>query len=451
MIPRQSNHVTRFVGRLGPSLYRKLNQRNIQNVDVIYDYMMRQLAHESDYGRSKVAVNQHNYGGYGWNGETYTTFNSDDEFLDSYLDIMQGRHKDALGAQNITQYAKSLKDTNYFEAPLEEYVGSLNGMKSLGRVLASHRVDNPDLYTVNQVPQESELVQQLRASQWNPPIKPEYKNGKLPGYFMGFNPNTVRPLVKIADSTLRNRMYKNILPMDYDRPVERFINGAILDRPEAKGDHGQPSESYKTIDNLWGEYLGIPHNQRKYQNSKDGLTVYTENGKRYVSLNNPHTIFGDIVDTTQGILRKHIKPNGDWYWEDSPQAQYGQNKNVISNFILGDFQTMRKVDPRQGEYIQYTDRWDINPYQKTENVYGQVPYKDMPWYDKVMSKIVNKYIEHNPDKDATFGFGNPLDVKGKIYLEDVYGAPKGSTAPDSGDYFGGWLPEVSVIKHRKNK
>ena len=60
--------------------------------------MMRQLAHESDYGRSKVAVNQHNYGGYGWNGETYTTFNSDDEFLDSYLDIMQGRHKDALGA-----------------------------------------------------------------------------------------------------------------------------------------------------------------------------------------------------------------------------------------------------------------------------------------------------------------------------------------------------------------
>jgi hypothetical protein len=58
-------------------------------------------------------------------------------------------------------------------------------MKSLGKVLSSHKGDNPDLYTVIQTPQESELVQQLRASQWNPTIKPVYKNGKLPKYYLG--------------------------------------------------------------------------------------------------------------------------------------------------------------------------------------------------------------------------------------------------------------------------
>lgn len=49
--------------------------------DVAYYNVMRQLAYESNYGRSRVARQQHNYGGVGWNGKTYNTYKSDADLL----------------------------------------------------------------------------------------------------------------------------------------------------------------------------------------------------------------------------------------------------------------------------------------------------------------------------------------------------------------------------------
>lgn len=401
MTPRQSNHVTRFVGRLGPSLYRKLNQRNIQNVDVIYDYMMHQLAHESDYGRSKAAVNQHNYGGYGWNGETYTTFNSDDEFLDSYLDIMQGRHKDALDAQNITQYAKSLKDTNYFEAPLEEYVGSLNGMKSLGRVLASHRADNPDLYTIPQVPQESELVQQLRASQWNPPIKPAYKNGKLPKFKDGLipyekdgvryniNPNVVgaqqlnvttpqvtvtgRDLTKPYFSSyafnpttfqqelqnfIKKRAYQSITPVGYDLPkaARELISGRrdydyLSDAPMREALSAkyfdQARFKYAGGDGMVSDWI----TESPYQPSK-GTATY---GRTYRF--NPEMF---SYTPQEGKYESYLSDDKvRRYFRE--RALQGKDNVLFSDGAsdLGPY-TMGSGKDDKGHYISYYDDWDIN-------------------------------------------------------------------------------------------
>lgn len=259
----------------------------------------------------------------------------------------------------------------------------------------------------------------------------------------------IKPRSSGIKALLQNRAYKNILPQGYDNPVGRVVNGIVLNKKEDYADYGQPQEAHRTLDNVWAEYLNIPEDQRRYKNKIDGVTKYTENGNDYVQLNNQNVLLEDIQPTLLGGMTKHISPQGRWDYEASTPADYGQNRNVQSNFILGDFQTMRKVDPRRGEYVQYTDTWDINPYQYTENIYGQVPYKDMPWYDKLGSKIVNRYIKNNPGKDATFGVGNPLNIKGNIYLEDMYGVPKGSSAPQKGDYFGGWLPEVTVIKHRE--
>ena len=271
-----------------------------------------------------------------------------------------------------------------------------------------------------------------------------YKEGKMP-YENG--------LPKYEDGKagiIQKRLYRNILPMDYDRPVERVFNAVALNKPESKEDHGQEPSSYKTANSLWAEYLGIPKGERLYKNDIDGVTTYNENGNTYTELNNPHVIFGDIINSTQGIIRKHATDD-EWYWEDSPQVPYNKKVDNKSNFVLGDFQTWRRIDPKRGEYIDYRDKYDINPYQPTDNIYGQSTYDDMKWYDKIASKVVNKYVKKHPDKDASFGIGNPLNIKGKIYLEDIYGAPKGSSAPDKGDYFGGWLPELSIIKYRNKK
>lgn len=135
-----------FVEQMGPVLYQELLRTNTPNIDVAYDNMLRQLAYESDYGRSRVARDQHNYGGYGWNGKTYTTFKDDADFINHYVKLMNDRYSDAVNADSIQGYAKALKDNGYYEDTQDHYTSQLMGMKSLSKAAASHRTANPILY-----------------------------------------------------------------------------------------------------------------------------------------------------------------------------------------------------------------------------------------------------------------------------------------------------------------
>jgi hypothetical protein len=108
------------------------------------------LAWESDYGRSRVARDQHNYGGYGWNGKTYTTFKDDADFISHYVNLMNNRYKNAVNASSIYEYGKALKDKGYYEDSLEHYTNSLAGMQSISRAAARHRKNNPDLYKLEE-------------------------------------------------------------------------------------------------------------------------------------------------------------------------------------------------------------------------------------------------------------------------------------------------------------
>lgn len=137
-----------FVQQMGPVLYRELLKTNTPNIDIAYDNMLRQLAYESDYGRSKVARNQHNYGGYGWNGKTYTTFKDDADFVKHYVNLMNSRYKNAVAADTVQNYARALKANGYFEDSLDNYTKNLAGMKSLSRAAANHRRTNQDMYSI---------------------------------------------------------------------------------------------------------------------------------------------------------------------------------------------------------------------------------------------------------------------------------------------------------------
>lgn len=135
-----------FVEQMGPVLYQELLRTNTPNIDVAYDNMLRQLAYESDYGRSRVARDQHNYGGYGWNGKTYTTFKDDADFINHYVKLMNDRYSNAVNADSVQGYAKALKDNGYYEDSQDNYTSQLLGMKSLSKAAASHRTANPVLY-----------------------------------------------------------------------------------------------------------------------------------------------------------------------------------------------------------------------------------------------------------------------------------------------------------------
>ena len=246
---------------------------------------------------------------------------------------------------------------------------------------------------------------------------PKYEDGKESG--LGKVPGI---------GFVRQRLYNNVMPMGYDNPAKRMFNGLVLNKKEdtTPEDFSQPSDSYKVLDNLWAQYLHIPEKSRKTKDPKYGLI---KNQDDTYSLKYPKVLYHDIkLANLPKIDRDNINTD----------VKLNQNTNVNQNFVLGNFQVQRKIDPYIGEFVEYSDTWDINPYQNTDNLYGQQEYKDRNIFDKMFTKILPK------GGDASFGIGTPIKIKGRIPLEDIYGAPRMSTAPQKGDYYGGWLPEIVI-------
>lgn len=170
-VPKYRNGKTpheEFVEQMGPVLYKELLRTNTPNIDTAYDHMLRQLAYESDYGRSRVARQQHNYGGYGWNGKTYTTFKDDEDFVRHYVQLMNNRYGAAVNADSVQAYGKALKDKGYYEDTLANYTRNLVGMRSLSRSAAAHRQSNPNLYQIKPLALTPATEQLESAPQFQP-------------------------------------------------------------------------------------------------------------------------------------------------------------------------------------------------------------------------------------------------------------------------------------------
>lgn len=134
---KQPNKFQAFANKLGPLVYNGLIKRGYTKRST-YDNVMSQLAFESTYGTSPLAIRAHNYGGYGYNGKDYNTYKNDAAFIDAYLNDMAGKYKNALNADTVADYAKELKRIGYFEAPLDQYTKNLIGMQSVRKAAAVH-------------------------------------------------------------------------------------------------------------------------------------------------------------------------------------------------------------------------------------------------------------------------------------------------------------------------
>lgn len=225
----------RFVEEMGPVLFNEMIVQGVKNPKAAYKNMITQLAYESNYGQSKVAREQNNFGGVGWNGKTYTTYKDKADFAKNYVRLMNSRYKNVISADTLAGYAKGLKGLNYYEDSLENYTRNLTGMKSFAKALDAHMSNNPDLYNQQisvqepspyitrpvstavrpTIPQEQtkarwdgaeqvspyvtgkpmvklrprvqlpDLIELMEDSEWEPPFQltPRgYKNGKLPEY-----------------------------------------------------------------------------------------------------------------------------------------------------------------------------------------------------------------------------------------------------------------------------
>ena len=143
----KNDSINTFVNRMGPLVGQQLNRYGYG--DAAYYNVMRQLAYESNYGRSRVARQQHNYGGVGWNGKTYTTYKTDADFVKDYVRLMHTRYGAALRAKSTQDYARALKQKGYYEDSLENYSRNLRGMDSLVKAAYYHRNAHKDAYNYN--------------------------------------------------------------------------------------------------------------------------------------------------------------------------------------------------------------------------------------------------------------------------------------------------------------
>lgn len=240
---KQPNKFQAFANKLGPLVYNGLIKRGYTKRST-YDNVMSQLAFESTYGTSPLALRAHNYGGYGYNGKDYNVYKNDAAFIDAYLNDMAGKYKKALNADTVADYAKWLKRIGYFEAPLDQYTKNLIGMQSVRKAAAVHYgqpivQQKPALMAVQPpktfIPQET--AQAMEESAQN-----AFKQPVLPPVGRGPEPEVEVPQQQSSPFIFQNSMD---LP-----PIEQTIGAVLNDQPIVN------LPGYKIgKDNLYTKYL----------------------------------------------------------------------------------------------------------------------------------------------------------------------------------------------------
>ena len=135
--------ISSFVSTFRPMLYNALQKRGYHTNSI--DNMLTQLAWESNYGKSNNAKSNYNYGGVK-SGSDYAKYNSPEDFVDHYVDLIHDRYPNAFNSNDLNTYAKALKQNGYYEDSLSHYSSSLNSMKSLRQAIEKERLGNLSKY-----------------------------------------------------------------------------------------------------------------------------------------------------------------------------------------------------------------------------------------------------------------------------------------------------------------
>lgn len=208
----------------------------------------------------------------------------------------------------------------------------------------------------------------------------------------------IRGGLKKVKDYIANRAYNTVNPGNsYDIPtvIDAFVNPN--NHPEQYDDDYDGIARGNT-DELYAMYLGIPTLQR-HTNKRLNKSKYKK-GEYALNL--------DDYSIKSLITQGNPIPLG---------------KNKIKHLAFADLNesAVGRGHDAQGEYISYGDRYDLNPFRGT-------------WATMKGSKV-QKALEHF--NDLSFGLFNPVDIYGRIYLDDYYNVPK----KYRGNYY---LPEVEV-------
>ena len=98
-----------------------------QNTGLPANFIWAQLSHESDGGKSDLAVQDHNYGGVKGTDGNYLHFDNDQQFVDYMSNYYPKYREDGIyDAKTADQFAEALQHGGYFTAGIDEYEGGMH-------------------------------------------------------------------------------------------------------------------------------------------------------------------------------------------------------------------------------------------------------------------------------------------------------------------------------------
>lgn len=415
----KNDSINTFVHRMGPLVGQQLSRYGYG--DAAYYNVMRQLAYESNYGRSRVARQQHNYGGVGWNGKTYTTYKSDADFVKDYVRLMHTRYGAALRAKSTQDYARALKKKGYYEDSLENYSRNLRGMDSLVKAAYYHRNAHKDDYNYNV--QFNDLVQ-------------DYEDAKNASPIIINSPSTKQP------STIRVDVPAALLG-----PTQEEIKAQQqrdLDQYKQQMYDKITSPSLPNILNLLPQNnFGKDSYGQKFW-WRRGNNLHFNGGKDGRSFND----WSNKASAYKGIKIKS-DPTYDykgWYNED-PNRAYA---------LLND-------DPS----AHFDDKWKT-PYHPTfsdQSIYSNAKHPGGTWGRRDFRDIYYAPFVSNVPFDRRLNYIIDAENNGAMIannagmipkVKDIYWEENGQHGYDlaldpNGDFYGGTLPAVKVTGKRGKK
>lgn len=415
----KDDSINTFVNRMGPLVGQQLNRYGYG--DAAYYNVMRQLAYESNYGRSRVARRQHNYGGVGWNGKTYTTYKSDADFVKDYVRLMHTRYGAALRAKSTQDYARALKQKGYYEDSLQNYSRNLNSMNSLVRAARNHRNAHKDAYNHNV--QLNDLEQDYEDAKNTSPIIINSPSTRQPSTIRADVPTTLLGPTQEEIKAQQQRDLNKYKQQMYDRITQPSLPNILNLLPS--NNFGKDSYGQK----FW---------QRR------GNNLHFKGGKDKRS-------FSDWANKASAYKGIKIKddPTYDykgWYNED-PNRAYA---------LLND-------DPN----AHFDDRWKT-PYHPTysdQSVFSNAKHPGGTWGRRDFRDIYYAPFASNVPFGRRLNYIIDAENNGAMIannagmipkVKDVYWEENGQHGYDlaldpNGVFYGGTLPAVQVIRKRGKK
>ena len=243
--------------------------------------------------------------------------------------------------------------------------------------------------------------------------------------------NFLKKFEHLSNEEIAERLYNNMYqgynvdaPLDLKRRLEKTV------LKNEKESENVKSPYIPEMDALFAEYLNIPKNKRRDVSFSRGLS-----DSEYKPTKNSRDItykaFNRIYREDQKALIDRVFKGIDreegffgMFPVEAEPLEIGENSNskILSTYGLGTHTIGRGLDPNTGEYVSYYDLWDLAP------------------------------IGSSGGKDQSLGIGKPIHIYDRIYLDDYFNLDfKKSSAPQKGDYYGGYLPEITVTGNKKSK